>query len=46
MLARHFNLIADNIIKGLYDSGHNDIIVVDNLKNGKKFQNLKPFRRE
>ena len=33
-------MIGSNIIKGLNDGGKNDIIVVDNLKNGKKFWNL------
>ena len=33
-------MIGSNIIKGLNDSGKNDITVVDNLKDGKKFWNL------
>ena len=33
-------MIGSNIIKGLNDGGKNDIIVVDNLKDGKKFWNL------
>ena len=33
-------MIGSNIIKGLNDGGNNDIIVVDNLKDGKKFWNL------
>ncbi|MFP3019490.1 MAG: ADP-glyceromanno-heptose 6-epimerase [Arsenophonus sp.] len=32
--------IGSNIVKGLNDIGRNDIIVVDNLKNGIKFINL------
>ena len=30
-------MIGSNIIKGLNESGRNNIIVVDHLKNGKKF---------
>ena len=33
-------MIGSNIIKGLNDRGQNDITVVDNLKDGKKFWNL------
>ena len=33
-------MIGSNIIEGLNKSGHNDIIVVDHLKNGKKFRNI------
>ena len=33
-------MIGSNIIKGLNDGGKNNITVVDNLKNGKKFWNL------
>ena len=33
-------MIGSNIIKGLNDGGKNDIIVVDNLKDGEKFWNL------
>ncbi len=33
-------MIGSNIIKALNDSGINDILVVDNLKDGKKFKNL------
>lgn len=33
-------MIGSNLIKALNDSGINDILVVDNLKNGKKFSNL------
>ena len=33
-------MIGSNIIKALNEQGINDILVVDNLKNGKKFQNL------
>ncbi len=33
-------MIGSNIVKTLNDKGINDILVVDNLKNGKKFQNL------
>ncbi len=33
-------MIGSNIVKALNDQGINDILVVDNLKNGKKFQNL------
>lgn len=33
-------MIGSNIIKTLNEQGINDILVVDNLKNGKKFQNL------
>ncbi|MFA0088574.1 ADP-glyceromanno-heptose 6-epimerase [Vibrio sp. 10N.261.51.F12] len=33
-------MIGSNIIKALNQAGHNDILVVDNLKNGRKFQNL------
>ncbi|MFM2588571.1 ADP-glyceromanno-heptose 6-epimerase [Vibrio sp. TBV020] len=33
-------MIGSNIIKSLNEKGINDILVVDNLKNGKKFQNL------
>lgn len=33
-------MIGSNIIKALNEKGINDILVVDNLKNGKKFQNL------
>jgi ADP-L-glycero-D-manno-heptose 6-epimerase len=33
-------MIGSNIIEGLNKSGHNDIIVVDHLKNGEKFRNI------
>ncbi|GEA61396.1 ADP-glyceromanno-heptose 6-epimerase [Vibrio comitans] len=33
-------MIGSNIVKALNDQGINDILVVDNLKNGKKFVNL------
>ncbi|MEF1170803.1 ADP-glyceromanno-heptose 6-epimerase [Vibrio sinaloensis] len=33
-------MIGSNIVKALNGQGINDILVVDNLKNGKKFQNL------
>ncbi|CAM4146503.1 ADP-glyceromanno-heptose 6-epimerase [Vibrio neonatus] len=33
-------MIGSNIVKALNDRGINDILVVDNLKNGKKFVNL------
>ncbi len=33
--------IGANIVKGLNDSGRNDVIVVDNLEKGEKFLNLK-----
>jgi len=33
-------MIGSNIIKALNEQGTNDILVVDNLKNGKKFHNL------
>lgn len=33
-------MIGSNIVKALNQAGHNDILVVDNLKNGKKFVNL------
>ena len=33
-------MIGSNIIKALNEQDTNDILVVDNLKNGKKFQNL------
>ena len=33
-------MIGSNIIKGLNDGGKNNITVVDNLKDGKKFWNL------
>ncbi|CAM3022508.1 ADP-glyceromanno-heptose 6-epimerase [Vibrio diazotrophicus] len=33
-------MIGSNIVKALNEQGINDILVVDNLKNGKKFQNL------
>lgn len=33
-------MIGSNIIKALNEKGINDILVVDNLKNGRKFQNL------
>lgn len=32
--------IGSNIVKGLNDRGHSNILVVDNLKNGRKFYNL------
>ena len=32
--------IGSNYIKYLNNSGYKDIIVVDNFKNGRKFQNL------
>ncbi len=33
-------MIGSNIVKALNEKGFNDILVVDNLKNGKKFANL------
>ncbi|NLS13550.1 ADP-glyceromanno-heptose 6-epimerase [Vibrio sp. SM6] len=33
-------MIGSNLVKALNDAGINDILVVDNLKNGKKFKNL------
>lgn len=33
-------MIGSNIVKALNEQGYNDILVVDNLKNGKKFTNL------
>lgn len=33
-------MIGSNIVKALNAAGINDILVVDNLKNGKKFKNL------
>ncbi|MGY3685384.1 ADP-glyceromanno-heptose 6-epimerase [Vibrio coralliilyticus] len=33
-------MIGSNIVKALNEKGINDILVVDNLKNGRKFQNL------
>lgn len=33
-------MIGSNIVKALNEQGINDILVVDNLKNGRKFQNL------
>ncbi|UTZ36284.1 ADP-glyceromanno-heptose 6-epimerase [Vibrio campbellii] len=33
-------MIGSNIVKALNEAGINDILVVDNLKNGKKFKNL------
>lgn len=33
-------MIGSNIVKALNDNGINDILVVDNLKDGKKFKNL------
>lgn len=33
-------MIGSNIVKALNKQGYNDILVVDNLKNGKKFKNL------
>ena len=33
-------MIGSNIVKSLNDNGINDILVVDNLKDGKKFKNL------
>ena len=33
-------MIGSNIIKALNEKGISDILVVDNLKNGRKFQNL------
>ena len=33
-------MIGSNIVKALNAAGHNDILVVDNLKNGRKFKNL------
>jgi len=32
--------IGSNIVKGLNERGHEDILVVDHLKDGKKFRNL------
>ncbi len=33
-------MIGSNIVKALNDRGYNDILVVDNLKDGTKFINL------
>ncbi|MBC8215530.1 MAG: ADP-glyceromanno-heptose 6-epimerase [Candidatus Marinimicrobia bacterium] len=33
-------MIGSNIVKGLNDKGYDDIIVVDNLTDGKKFSNI------
>ncbi|PJC85233.1 ADP-glyceromanno-heptose 6-epimerase [Vibrio sp. HA2012] len=33
-------MIGSNIVKALNEAGYNDILVVDHLKNGKKFKNL------
>lgn len=33
-------MIGSNLVKALNNAGYNDILVVDNLKNGKKFVNL------
>ncbi len=33
-------MIGSNLVKSLNQAGYNDILVVDNLKNGKKFVNL------
>lgn len=33
-------MIGSNIVKALNDRGIDDILVVDNLKNGRKFANL------
>lgn len=33
-------MIGSNIVKSLNNNGFNDILVVDNLKDGKKFKNL------
>ncbi len=33
-------MIGSNIVKALNEQGYNDILVVDHLKNGKKFKNL------
>nr|WP_086937805.1 ADP-glyceromanno-heptose 6-epimerase [Thaumasiovibrio occultus] len=33
-------MIGSNLIKALNEQGHTDILVVDNLKNGRKFKNL------
>ncbi|OEF29487.1 ADP-glyceromanno-heptose 6-epimerase [Vibrio rumoiensis] len=33
-------MIGSNIVKALNEAGYNDILVVDNLKNGHKFKNL------
>lgn len=33
-------MIGSNIVKALNEQGHNDILVVDNLKDGTKFANL------
>ncbi|MFC1502916.1 ADP-glyceromanno-heptose 6-epimerase [Pseudomonadota bacterium] len=33
-------MIGSNIVKALNEQGHNDILVVDNLKDGTKFVNL------
>lgn len=32
--------IGSNLVKGLNERGHNDVLVVDNLENGVKFKNL------
>jgi len=32
--------IGSNLVKGLNDAGHTDILVVDNLSNGVKFRNI------
>ncbi|WP_076589013.1 ADP-glyceromanno-heptose 6-epimerase [Vibrio ostreicida] len=33
-------MIGSNIVKALNEKGISDILIIDNLKNGKKFQNL------
>lgn len=33
-------MIGSNIVKALNEQGHTDILVVDHLKNGKKFKNI------
>ena len=33
-------MVGSNLIKALNEKGHTDILVVDHLKNGKKFSNL------
>lgn len=36
--------IGSNLVKGLNDKGHEDILVVDNLKDGSKCRNLVPVK--
>lgn len=36
--------IGSNLIKGLNDAGHDNIIIVDRLENGQKYKNLNSIR--